>query len=227
MKLICFLLLFFSCTNIFSQGEEALLKAVRDRLQKVKDYQANGTMTVDVPFINAQPASVKVYYKQPEFFKVVKDGGVSILPKGGVSVNLNALLVSDRYTVVPSGKAVVKNSSAKVIKLLPLDEKSDIVIATLYIDEIAKVIRKALVTTKENGSYELEMDYGKYLEWGLPDRMVFIFSLKDYKLPKGVTFEYEKGEKKKAPPDPNKPGRIILLYKTYSINKGIAASVFK
>jgi hypothetical protein len=114
-----------------------------------------------------------------------------------------------------------------VIKLLPLDEKSDIVIATLYIDEKAKVIRKALVTTKENGSYELEMDYGKYLEWGLPDRMVFIFSLKDYKLPKGVTFEYEKGEKKKAPPDPNKPGRIILLYKTYSINKGIAASVFK
>jgi outer membrane lipoprotein-sorting protein len=227
MKLICFLLLFFSCTNIFSQGEEALLKAVRDRLQKVKDYQANGTMTVDVPFINAQPASVKVYYKQPELFKVVKEGGVSILPKGGVSVNLNALLVSDRYTVVPSGKAVVKNSSAKVIKLLPLDEKSDIVIATLYIDEKAKVIRKAIVTTKENGSYELEMDYGKYLEWGLPDRMVFIFSLKDYKLPKGVTFEYEKGEKKKAPPDPNKPGRIILLYKTYSINKGIAASVFK
>ena len=227
MKLICFLLLFFNCTNIFSQGEEALLKAVRDRLQKVKDYQANGTMTVDVPFINAQPANVKVYYKQPEFFKVVKDGGVSILPKGGVSVNLNALLVSDRYTVVPSGKAVVKNSSAKVIKLLPLDEKSDIVIATLYIDEKAKVIRKALVTTKENGSYELELDYGKYLEWGLPDRMVFVFSLKDYKLPKGVTFEYEKGEKKKAAPDPNKPGRIILLYQSYSINKGIAASVFQ
>jgi outer membrane lipoprotein-sorting protein len=227
MRVICFLLLLFSSTNIFGQGEEALLKAVRDRLQKVRDYQASGTMTVDVPFINAQPASVKVFYKQPELFKVVKEGGVSILPKGGVSVNLNALLVSDRYTIVPSGKTIVKNSTARIIKLLPLDEKSDIVIATLYIDEKAKVIRKALVTTKENGSYELELDYGKYLEWGLPDRMVFVFSLKDYKLPKGVTFEYEKGEKKKAAPDPNKPGRIILSYQSYSINKGIAASVFQ
>jgi len=227
MRIICFLVVVFSSLKGFSQGEEALLKVIRDRLQKVKDYKASGRMTIDVPFINAKPSDVKVYYKRPDLFKVVKEGGVSILPKGGVSVNLNALLASDRYTIVPAGKAVFKNIPTKVIKLLPLDDQSDIVISTLYIDEKAKVIRKAIVTTKENGSYELEMDYGKYIDWGLPDRMVFIFSLKDYKLPKGVTFEYEKGEKKKAAPDPNKPGRVEIVYQAYNINKGVADSVFK
>jgi len=192
---------FFLCciiyNPVFGQGEAALIKAVKAKLDKVSDYQAKGRMTVDVSFINAPASNVVVYYKKPNKFKINKDRGISLLPKGGVSVNINSLLTGNDYAVVPAGTLLRKGITLKAIKLLPLADASDIVLTTLYIDEKALLIRRATVTTKESGSYEMELDYGKYASWSLPDKIVFLFNAKDYKMPKGITFEYEKGDTKK------------------------------
>jgi hypothetical protein len=50
---------------------------------------------------------------------------------------------------------------------LPSDENSEIVLSTLYIDEKAELIKKAKNTTRDNGTYELEMSYGKYIDYSL------------------------------------------------------------
>jgi hypothetical protein len=102
-------------------------------------------------------------------------------------------------------------------------------LSTLYIDEANLVIRKAKTTTRENGSYELEMNYGKYMEYGLPDKIVFSFNTKDYKLPKGVTFDFDDGSDSKKAEDKakNKKGRAEISISSYIINKGIADSVFQ
>jgi outer membrane lipoprotein-sorting protein len=223
-----FLFLLFSifARPLFAQNETALIKAVKTKLDKVADYQANGRMSVDVSFINAPASNVVVYYKKPDHFKVKKEGGISILPKGGVSVSINSLLTGDDYAVVPAGNAIIKGIATKVIKLLPLAETSEVVLTTLYIDEKTLLIRKATVTTKESGSYEMELDFGKYAAWGLPDKMVFLFNTKDYKMPKGLTFEYEKGNTKKQETLKNKKGRVEVSYNNYIINKGISDKVF-
>lgn len=227
MKKLYFVFLFSIFVNpLFAQDETALIKAVKAKLDKVNDYQASGRMSVDVSFINAPASNVVIYYKKPEHFKINKEGGISILPKGGVSVNINSLLTGDDYAVVPAGSAVIKGITTKVIKLLPLAETSDVVLTTLYIDEKALLIRKATVTTKENGSYEMELDFGKYAAWGLPDKVVFLFNAKDYKMPKGLTFEYEKGNTKKEETLKNKKGRVEVSYSHYIINKGISDKVF-
>ncbi|MBD0352038.1 MAG: hypothetical protein ICV65_12870 [Flavisolibacter sp.] len=221
----CFLLLFVPV--LYAQNEAALVKAVKAKLDKVNDYQASGRMKVDISFVNAPPSNVTVYYKRPNHFKVKKENGISILPKGGVSININSLLSTDQYTVVPAGTAVVKAIPVRVVKLLPLNEESDIVLTTLFIDEKNLLIRKSTVTTKESGSYEIELDYGKYAGWGLPDKVVFLFSTKDYKLPKGMTFEYDKGEKRKEDTLKNKKGMVEITYASYVINKGIDDKVFR
>jgi len=225
-NILLFLLFSLFARPLFAQNEAALIKAVKAKLDKVADYQANGRMSVDVSFINAPASKVVVYYKKPDQFKVKKEGGISILPKGGVSVNINSLLTGDDYAVVPAGSAIIKGITTKVIKLLPLAETSEVVLTTLYIDEKALLIRKATVTTKESGSYEMELDFGKYASWGLPDRMVFLFNTKDYKMPKGLTFEYEKGNTKKEETLKNKKGRVEVNYNSYIINKGISDKVF-
>ena len=212
--------------SALAQPEAALVKAVKAKLDKVKDYQASGKMKIDVSFINAPQSDVTVYYKRPDKFAVKKKNGISILPKGGVSVNINSLLFSDNYTVVPAGTAVVKGYATKVVKLLPSDDAGDVVLTTLYIDEKALLIRKAIVTTKENGSYDMELDFGKYASFGLPDKVVFLFNAKDYKLPKGITFEYEKGGTGKKEPPKNTKGRVEISYASYSINKGVPDAVF-
>jgi hypothetical protein len=227
MKYFIALILLFSINKVDAQDELNLVKSVKAKLDKVNDYQAKGTMNVDVTFIKAPKSTVTVYYKKPDRFKIEKNGGISLLPKGGLSINLSSLLTGDNFTAVSAGNASVNGVATKIIKLLPLDENSDIVLSTLYIDVANLLILKTAVTTKENGSYELAMQYGKYASWGLPDKVNFLFNTKDYKLPKGITFEYEKGDKKKEPPVKAKKGRIEISYASYTINKGVSENVFK
>ena len=171
---------------------------------------------------------MKVYFKKPDKFKLKKDGGISILPKGGVSINTNAMVMTSDFVALAAGESDIDGVKTRIVKLLPTDESSEIVLSTLYIDEANLLVRKAVTTTKENGTYEISMTYGKYSNYGLPDKVVFSFNTKDYKLPKGVTLEFDEGEK---PSDPdklkNKKGRVEITYTSYSINKGVDDNVFK
>lgn len=212
---------------LFAQDEKELIKKVRAKLDRVNDYTAQGKMKIDVSFIDAPESRVEVYYKKPDKFKVKKNGGISILPKGGVNVNLGALLGNENYDIVPAKDAKLNGTDTKVVKLLPQNENSDVVLTTLYIEEKNLVVRKATVTTKESGTYEIDLNYSKYIDWGLPDKVVFSFNTKDYKLPKGLTFEYEKGDKKKAETLKNKKGKVEISYSAYRINKGVDDKVFQ
>jgi hypothetical protein len=183
-------------------------------------------MTLDVPFIQAPPSDVTVYYKKPNLFKVVKKDGISILPKGGVGINLGSILAGDEFTVVPAGNAVLNGITTKVVKLLPQTETSDIILLTLYIDERTALVRKSKVATRESGSYEIDLNYGKWAAWGLPDHVVFSFNAKAYKLPKGLTFEYEKSGQSQPETPKDTKGKIKINYSDYMINKGLNAAVF-
>jgi hypothetical protein len=172
-------------------------------------------------------ANVKVYYKKPGKLRIKNEKGFSFIPRGAVNINMNNILNAGRYTVLDAGTDKVGNTGVKVVKLLPVDDNADVVLSTLYIDEANLVILKAKTTTRDNGSYELEMSYGKYAAYGLPDKVIFSFNTKDYKLPKGVTFDFDEGENKKvADKAKNKKGHAEILFRSYSINSGVAESVF-
>lgn len=226
MRTMCLLICCFVAIKVSAQDANTLVKQVRDKLMKVQDYKAQAVIKTDVPFIRMPQSAVDVYYKRPDKFRVKKEGGISILPKGGISININALLSSDKFTAVAAGDTKLGSTPVKVIKLLPLEENSEVVLTTLYVDKDA-LIRKTSSTTRDNGTYEMEMEYGKFADWGLPDKVVFVFNTKDYKLPKGMTLEYEGGNKP-APASTNKEqkGRIEVRYANYIINKGIPNSVF-
>jgi len=225
--IVCLSFIGFSF-NLNAQDADVLVKKVKAKLEQVNDYVAEGKMKTDVAFIKAPVGKVKVYYQKPNKLKLVKEKGISILPKGGVSINSSSVLGLTNYTAIDAGEQVFNGIKVKVIKLLPLDEASDIVITTLYIDEAALLIKKSATTTKENGSFEMEMYYGNYANLGLPDKMIFSFNVKDYKMPKGVTLDFDDDmkpeEKLKLK---KKKGRVEFIYTNYIINKGIDAAIFK
>lgn len=225
-------ILFFSfiiCTlAVAAQDMTALINRVKAKLDQVNNYTAEGVLKTDVTFIKAPAGKVKVYFKKPDKFKLKKDGGISILPKGGVSVNTGSMIATNNFVALAAGESVVDGVKTKVVKLLPTDESSDIVLSTLYIDEANLLVRKAVTTTKDNGTYEITLIYGKYSNYGLPDKVVFSFNTKDYKLPKGVTLEFDDGEKSNTPDKlKNKKGKVEITYSSYTINKGVDDSVFK
>ena len=228
MKKILFILLssLFCQLTCFAQDANTLIEKVKAKLNKVDDYVAEGKMKTDVAFIKAPAGRVKVYFKKPNRFKLKRDGGISILPKGGVSVNMSSVLSDNNYTAIPSGESTIEGAKVKVVKLLPTDENGDVVLTTLFIDEANLLIRKSNTTTRENGTFEMQMSYGKYAQYSLPDKVIFAFNTKDYKLPKGVTLEFDTEDAPRQTPK-NKKGRVEINYSSYVINKGVSEGEFK
>jgi outer membrane lipoprotein-sorting protein len=228
LKFILLLLSAHYSLFTFSQDVNALISKVKAKLDKVNDYTAIAILKTDVPFIKAPVSNVTIYYKKPDRFKLQNNDGLSVLPKGGISVNMNNVIGTGNFTVLDGGEAVVNNIKTKMVRLLPNDENNNVVLSTLYIDEANFLIRKAVTTTKENGTYEILMGYGKYAEYGLPDKMEFSFNTNNYKLPKGITLDFDENTKvSDADKMKNKKGKVEINYSSYIINKGVDDAVFK
>ena len=228
MKKILFALFLLNSILLSAQTAEEIIGKVKAKLDKVNDYEANGKMKTNVIFIKAPVANVKVYYKKPNKLRINNENGISFIPKGSVNINLSNIFINTTgFDMIDMGKEAGTN--LRIIKLLPKDENADVVLSTVYIDETLSLIKKAKTTTKENGTYELEMTYGKYSGYGLADKVVFSFNTKDYKLPKGITFDYDDGTRRQESPDKlkNKKGKVEISYSSYTINKGVPDTVFR
>jgi len=224
----CFLVFIALAGNGYTQDAAALVQKVKTKLDKVNDYEATGEMKTNVSFMKVPAAQVKVYFKKPGKIKIRNEKGISLVPKGTVSISLNNLL-SGQYQALDAGVDNINGIPVKVVKLLPQDENGEVVLSKLYIDESRLLILRAKTTTRESGTNELEMQYGKFAAYALPDKIVFSFNTQDYKLPKGVTFDYDDGSQKKKENNTKEGqrGKIEIAYSAYIINKGIADEVFK
>lgn len=221
-----------ACTVLFcpakAQDAAGIIKKVREKLDKVKDYEATGKMKMNVNFIKAPVSDVKVYYKKPDKLKIKNEKGISLVPKGSINISIGHIITSSGdFDIIDAGKE--DKTGLRVIKLLPRDENTDVVLSTLYVDSGQALIKKARTTTRNNGTYELEFTYGKYAGYGLADKVVFSFNTKEYKLPKGVSFDYDDGNRKGK--NDNQPkdqkGTVEIDYSVYIINKGVPDSVFE
>ena len=225
-----FSFLFLFQLSLFTQAQDVnvLVQKVRDKINLVNDYEANGKMKTNVSFLKVPVATVKLYFKKPDRLKIKNEKGISFIPKGAVNMNMNNVLSSGKYSVLDAGTDKVGGTTVKVVKLLPEDDNADVVLSTLYIDAVNQVILKSKTTTRDNGTYELEMSYGKYMAYGLPDKIIFSFNTKDYKMPKGVTFDFDDGTKKKTAEEKlkNQKGKMEISVSGYIINKGIADNIF-
>ena len=231
MQRIILLLLLFQF-SLFAQAQDinVLVQKVKDKINLVNDYEANGRMKTNVVFLKVPVATVKLFFKKPNRLRIKNEKGISFVPKGAVNINMSNVLSSGKYSVLDAGNDKVGSRAVKVVKLLPEDDNADVVLSTLYIDPVNQVILKTKTTTRDNGTYELEMSYGKYIAYGLPDKITFTFNTKDYKMPKGVTFDFEDGSQKKTAAEKeklkNQKGKMEIFINGYIINKGIADSVF-
>ncbi|HEY2647614.1 MAG TPA: hypothetical protein VGI38_00400 [Puia sp.] len=222
----------FICSFVFhaarAQDASTLMKGIRSSLEKINDYEADAKFKTEISFLKVPDAVVKIYYKQPDKIKIRNQNGISLVPKETVSISMYSL-VNSHYTVLDGGTDLIQGIPVRIIKLLPADENADLVLATLYIDYKRMIVLKAKTTTRENGTNEVELFYGKFLPIGLPDRIVFSFSTQEFKLPKGVTFDYDDGSAKNNLTEPrkNQRGKIEITYLDYTINKGLSDSLFK
>lgn len=219
--------LLFSGLLLQAQDVKELLKKVKAKYDLVNDYTATGKMKTNVIFIKAPVATIKVYYKKPDKLKIKNESGISFIPKGSVNINMNNVLGLNNFEAVDAGKEKIAGTECRVVKIFPISDDENITRATLYIDEKNLLVLKSVISTKENGTYELLMTYKNYSAYGLPDKVELTFNTKDYKLPKGITIDYDNGSNKdKDNKEKEKKGKVEITYTSYEINKGVPDSVF-
>jgi outer membrane lipoprotein-sorting protein len=233
-KVIHFLLVFsFICFGFTSTSASPtpnqLLNRVYKKLMKTKDYTVDVKIKSDIPMIKIMPVNAKLYFKQPNLFKI-ESTGIAILPKQGLSNFAITLKDSNSYMAVISGNEVINKVKTQIINIIPNEDTGDLIVAKFWIDTIQSLTMKSQITTRSNGTMLIQYFYGNAgKSYGLPDSMVFIVDVKKFKIPKALAADVNKGTKKptKEEEQKNKKGQIYIRFKNYSINKGVDSKVFK
>ena len=204
-----------------------LLRSVYVKVQKAKDYTAEANITVDMPFIHMLPINAKIYFKQKDKFKV-ESNSIAIVPRQGFDQASKILADTGSFTAIKQGDEKIGKIQTSLVNVIPMSDTSDIILGKFWIDAKQHVIIKSQLTTRSSGTVVTEYTYGKEVEYGLPDQMIFSVDVKKFKMPKGISSDLNKTDTvKETNANGNKKGKIIISLSNYQVNKGIPDSVFK
>ena len=225
MRTIYILVLIFN-GFVFPQSKDpdVILKRVKEEFNKVKDYQVDVNIKVDVDFIKVPETNAKIYFKQPD--KIHFDSeGFAMLPKDGMDFSPMSFLKND-YTALYQKEDNIDGHQVSIIKVIPASEKGDIVLSTLWIDQRENIIRKVESTTKSNGTFTIELKYGEgKRDYYLPQSMTFGFNMEKMNLPKAFNGESETNSKKTF--GKTTTGKVYINYSKYLVNQGIPDKIFE
>lgn len=230
---LCGALLLATQTFAGNLAPTDLYQNLRNRVFAVKDYTADVVMNIRVSFMKIPQLRGKLYFKSPDKLKLVREGGLSILPHRTANMSLAGLLPTGAVTVIDAGQETVEGQPVRVLKVVPESDAGDIVLTKLWADEGRMLILRSETTTRDNGTFLMNLRYGTFVASALPDEIQLQMDVKDYKMPKGVTMDYEGGtsalpeEALKKDKGKRKKGSILIRYTSYAVNTGLDDAFFK
>jgi len=226
-KIILFLIIPVVCFAQSNKSDE-ILNLVKENFNKIKDYQVNVHIKVDVNFIKVPEGDATIYFKQPDKIKL-KSEGFAMLPKEGINFSPLNFLTGD-YTSIFDKEENVDDNPCYLIKVIPLGDKSDLILTNLWVDKKQYIIRKIESTTKSNGTFIIELNYDKDIKYPLPSSMVFSFNVQKMEIPVGVmgdADEINKTEEEPRRKSKATSGKVYVNYSDYKINIGLPDNIFE
>ncbi len=224
-RILTLLLLIASPVLSQKSDPDSLLMRVQNKFRAVTDYEAEVTIKVDVDFIKIPLKKGIIWYLHPDKVKV-KTPGFALLPKRGMNFSPNQLFTGN-YATIYAREEKVGNIMTSVIKVIPQDEKDEIILSTLWIDPVRNVILRLESTTKSEGTFSMQFIYdavsGKF---DLPREIIFNFDLRKSELPIGLTGDFENTAPKEKGAK-NTRGTVTINYLKYIVNEGKGTAAFK
>lgn len=230
MRSIRVLIVLLLCCNSFVAGamsSEQLFDSLRKKVMVVKDYTAEVKMKIDVSYMRIPMLGGTLYFKSPNKLKLVRHGGLAIMLKKNINLTLSNMIPAGKVTVLDAGTATIGGKTLRILKIIPEDDQGQIILAKIWVDERTMLAVRTETTTRNDGTIKMDLQYGKYAAFALPDKVIIDVDVKDFKLPKGVTMDYnEVKETQPKKETKNQKGSIQINYLSYNINKGIDDNTF-
>ncbi len=223
-KIILLISFIFLTINAQTKDPDKILDDVIKNFNSVNDYEVNVNIKVDVSFLKVPDTNAKIYFKKPDKIHFESES-FALLPKEGLDVSPVGLL-KEKYTAFYLKEDSVDGIKTAVIKVIPLEDKSEIILTTLWIDQSKNIIRKVESTTKLNGTFTIEMKYDSQFNYPLPSEMIFSFNVDRMNIPRGISGEIE-NDASKDKKQKNTTGKVFITYSNYKVNKGIPDKIFE
>jgi len=207
--------------NLHSQTGEEIKANILAKIDKVKDFEADITLEIDVSFLNVPKRTGKIYYISPDQTHLDIEG-FTMLPKQGVGNVVADVLKDKNSTIILTGQEKYTGVDCHILKIIPNSSDNDLALATMWIDSKNYIALKAEMVTKNSGSYVVDMQYKKFSGFDMPIKSTVSLSIPEFSLPKTMTGDFGKKDESKKPvsKDGKVEGKVIITYDNYKINTG-------
>ncbi|MCC6842912.1 MAG: hypothetical protein IT264_07500 [Saprospiraceae bacterium] len=206
------------------QKAEILVQMIQKDFKKIEKYTADINISFEIPYINIDPVKGKVYFKQPNLFKV-KTEGIAFMPKQNPFYLMELLNDPSSYLCIDSGSETNPGSIIRIIQLVP-KEHEELILAKIWVDATRRRIVKSSLTTKSNGTVEIQYLYDEKPGSKLPELMVFGIEVGKFKIPKMMSADLNSRSKNSGTPSQSTHGKIRLKFTNYKLNQSFDEKVF-
>lgn len=212
MKQLLILILIFSSSITLAQSSaDDILKNLQKKLNSTGKYEVNITIKIDVKFIKIKNRTGKMYFYPPDSIRFKIDG-FAFLPKKGFNSQLTSL-TSQNVTALSMGQEKINGVSCEVIKVIPLDINSEIVLAQIWVDKAKNRMIKMTTISKGQGSSSTDFEYAIQNKYDLASKMTISFEIKNQKLPASFTGDFDEIDKQDIPETDK--GSVIISYSNF------------
>ena len=229
LKFIIIFLFVFPFLIIYPQDKDPdqILEKVLSTFGKINDYSVDVHIKVDVSFLKIPDMDAKIYFKQPDKMRIKSDN-FAMLPKQGFNFSPVSMLRKN-HTAIFVKFENLRGIETAVIKVIPLEETSDLILSTLWVDLENYVILKVESSARPSGIFTIDFDYEQTtLNFYLPSKMTFTFPADQMLIRKGMKDPFNSSENNNdsEKEDDKKEGKVIVTYSDYIVNKGIPDEIF-
>jgi len=216
-------LLLVLCTVISAQNNnpDELIKNLKTEFNRVKDYQVNVKIKVDASMLKMPEMNAEFFFKQPDKTHITSSS-FAMIPKQGVNFSPVSFLKGE-FKAVFARNENIDGRELAVIKVIPLNENSDVLLTTIWVDQKKNVVRKLESTAKGSGTFNVDFSYDENMDYPLPSKIIFSFNLDKKGLPKDTN---RKPKRRRHNFVSGIKGKVILTYSDYKVNTNLPDSLF-
>ena len=229
LRLLFLLILLIIYSGSFypqSKDPKQILDNVKKAFEKIEDYEVDVHLKLDVPFLKMPESDAKLFFKQPDKIHVESEK-FAVLPKEGLNFSPIGMLNGD-YTTLYEREDTLQNVKVSVVKLIPIGNDNDIILATFWIDQKRSLIIKVESSRRPTGTFSLEFKYGIFDEhYVLPSSMVFTFIVEKMRFRRGMEDNIESDDDANKKDSGPVTGKVYLSYSNYKVNRGLPDELFE